>query len=1116
MFKDFDDFSFNDIFNAKPKYQKLKLKEGERRQVSILFADLKGFTSLSENLDSEEVHTILDEILQVFTKCIEHYGGDIDKYEGDLVMAHFGAIKASERDTERAISSALLMIQQLQKFNRKLKRFPKTKNVRLDVRIGINTGNVTTGKVGKKRQYDFTVYGSAVNLASRMESNAPLNRIMVPEEAKELVKDIFDFDDFGEIQVKGIQRPISVFLVKNRKKERIQRWEFRQSKLVGRDKELKILQEKFENIHKRNAVDTIEKPIVVGINGEPGIGKSRLIYEFLKKNAEYVLFGTTPKTYQIHFALFTSMLNKYFDIYRTDSDTEKRVKLETGYRKIESHLSDENDIAELRDSLPLIGFLFHISYDDPRLNLEGKELLAHIQTAIRHFIEAIAGEAQNSNSSLIVVWEDLHWLDDISKKTIDFLIETLNLEEKRAKKLMKNILFIFIYRPEYSIPTTIKNMTEFTEIELNKLDQNCSKQIIYSMTKGFNISKSTIQKVEEMSAGNPFYLEEWCNLVNDLGDKIESNNLPIPNSLNALILARIDRLNKDLKQLLQNASVIGREFLTKILAEVENRLDSSMGIDEFLNELETNEYLRRILDMRFSKYFFKHILTQEVAYRTILRSNRRILHKLIAEIIEEHFSDNLEIFYSELAHHYVEAQINDKAIEFLEKAGDQAKKNFDNLKALELFDKILPLVEKSDKPDSFRICIQLKMTEIMILLGRFKSAEELADALLKKSETICNKKYIMLSLRHLSHIHLIRNNAEKAYKFLTRRIEIAKEIGDQNEIMRVSGNISMYYWNQEKHEKALSYTQNCLKLAKNLNDELQITKAYTNLGLIYFELSDLSNSLRYSEMSVKFSRKNAFRCNLHMALTNLGIVYRKKHEPKNALKYFKESLEISEEVLDKRGIALALGNIGNIYTVMSNYNQALEFYLRTLKLKEEMGLKKGMAISCSTIARIHEFKKNYAASEKYCALAIKFGEKWKVDISSYLLQKANILFLQKKLTEAEVTNNSAFDIIKEFNLDLLKIKSEILREKINFMRNQTDMIPYFESLLKDISENIEINNEVKRALIYFEMYFYCKMEGKISELAGYRQQALKLNENLFNKTAEYEYHIRIDELNSKK
>ena len=198
---------------------KLELREGELREVAVLFADIKGFSSISNLFDAETIHKKMDEIMKIFTKCIVFYGGVVDKYMGDGIMALFGAKKATEQDTERSIHAALKMQQQLNLYNSLLARQPGFENLSLGLRIGINTGLVSVGKIGQSRGEEFTVYGPQVNLASRMESNAPVNRIMMPAHTKKLVERIFDFEHQGSVQVKGFEEPINAWLVVGAKLE---------------------------------------------------------------------------------------------------------------------------------------------------------------------------------------------------------------------------------------------------------------------------------------------------------------------------------------------------------------------------------------------------------------------------------------------------------------------------------------------------------------------------------------------------------------------------------------------------------------------------------------------------------------------------------------------------------------------------------------------------------------------------------------------------------------------------------------------------------------------------------------------------------------------------------
>jgi len=277
----------DDIFAADPlaaviEEKTLQLKEGERRTVSILFADLKGFTAMSEKLDPEFVQTTIDKIMSVFTQVIKNHGGYVDKYSGDEVMALFGAKVASEVDSERAIRAAIQMLSNLDRFNQYMKSQKEYSAIDkpLAIRIGINTGLVTTGKIGEGREGDFTVYGDAVNLASRLESNAPVNSIMVPESVQKMLSNQFEYEDKGEIEVKGKKDPISVFCVTGIQASKDVLKEKYSTSFVGRSSEQKLLESHYKTALKNIDLDDISIDMVA-LKAPGGIGKTRLIHEFI-------------------------------------------------------------------------------------------------------------------------------------------------------------------------------------------------------------------------------------------------------------------------------------------------------------------------------------------------------------------------------------------------------------------------------------------------------------------------------------------------------------------------------------------------------------------------------------------------------------------------------------------------------------------------------------------------------------------------------------------------------------------------------------------------------------------------------------------------------------------
>ena len=355
----FDDHLFN-IDKVEDKTS--KLKEGERRMVSILFADIKGFTSLSETLDHEEVQSLMDQLMKIFSHSVDVHGGYVDKYTGDQIMALFGAKHASEVDTQRAINTGLDMLAKLEKFNLILKNSPKysSLNINLSIRVGINTGMVTTGAIGKEREGDYTVYGDSVNLASRMESDAPSNTIMVPEETMTLVNTYFHFKDHGNIEVKGKSKPISVFIVESKKDLEVKH----STPFIGREIEMQKMNEVYNKALKNLTNDAFNKIHFISSVADAGVGKSRLVYEFIQNNANIQADNSFSIAHASNISsqpyyLFITLLKDIFKISEVDSLSVSKEKLDKRIKEIEDFTK-----ISLQNSLPFIGFLLGIKYED--------------------------------------------------------------------------------------------------------------------------------------------------------------------------------------------------------------------------------------------------------------------------------------------------------------------------------------------------------------------------------------------------------------------------------------------------------------------------------------------------------------------------------------------------------------------------------------------------------------------------------------------------------------------------------------------------------------------------------------------------------------------------------
>lgn len=1083
MFEELDQLLSSDVFEETQQGEIIELHEGERREVSILFADIKGFTALSERLDPEQVRMILDKLLKLFTLCIKQYGGYVDKYEGDLVMALFGAKVATEQDTERAIHAALQMLDKLKQFNALLTKNSLVAGVELGVRIGINTGLVTTGKIGEEREGDFTVYGDAVNVASRMESNAPVNRIMLPEATMQRVKDVFECEDYGEIWVKGKSKPISVFLVEGLRAKPIQRWQVKRSAYVGREKELVMLDEKYEQVTRNLSGLGVTKPIVIGIKAPAGLGKSRLIYEFLRNKEETpgvlqttrisVLYGTTPRVAQHPYCVFTSLVRRYLNISHIDPPSVVKKKLEAGLRTLEADLYDESEIQHLRSILPLMGYLLGVKYDDIRLQLKGRELQPHLQTAIRYFLEATAAKANRSGLPLLVILEDVHWLDEASQATLDFLMNTLNLEEKRKQKSFKHLLFLLIYRPEYDVPREVQTEAEFSEIELQPLDENDAEQLIRSMSNDLELPPNVKHQLFEKSAGNPFYIEEWVHLISEMLPSLRATTvLPVPNTLTALILSRIDRLEQDVKLLLQKAAVIGREFFVGVLAEIEKKLQRPEDISAQLDHLEARDFVHRMLGSKYSAYLFKHVITQEVAYNTLLITNRKILHRIVAEVIEEQFADNVKEFYYDLAEHYSKAEIQEKAFEYLKKASEKAEASYENQRAIALHDQVIALARARED----------RVTEI--------------DYLLKKGK----------------RLWVIGTWDEQLKKIYEKALHLAEEMHDQKRIARAMLELGRFYWyGKADHNNAMRYFRQVMTVFKAIHDKRGMGRTFSSMGNVYKEL--LGNYTRaiecYQEAINIFQGLNDNT--LVPGVTfNMGIAYAQQGDYDKAMACYQTALEINEALgYDKFLFALIICGMGFTYYLKGDYDAAIACYEQFLTGSQEIGSKWLVSSAFGRMGEVHYEQGNYDDALLCYDRAIVIAEEIQQGhfLSMWLLNRGETLFSLQKFEEARMITAQGLQIAENIGSNITTKENEerifqgkVLSAKIDFALGQKEeAIRHLSGML------IQTEDEAMIARLHYELW---KMNGQ----EEHRQVALELYRMLYKKISRFEYKKRIEEL----
>jgi class 3 adenylate cyclase/predicted ATPase len=647
--------------------------DGERKSITALFADIKGSTDLIADLDPEEARRIIDPTLQLMMDAVHRYEGYVAQSLGDGVFALFGAPIAHEDHPQRALYAALLMQEESRKRAEQLRR---EEGINLQIRVGVNTGEVVLRSIRKDDLHtDYVPVGQSTNLASRMESLATPGAILVSEQTYRLTEGYFEFKALGQAQVKGFTEPLPIYEVAGvgPLRTKLQLSARRGlARFVGRQSELEQLQRAWESAKAGHGQ-------IAGVMGEPGVGKSRLFYEFkfLSQRGCLVLetFSVSHGKAYPYLPLI-DLLKNYFQLTNQDDERRRREKLTGRVLTLDR---------SLEDILPYLFFLLGIAEPtSPLQQMDPQIRRKRILEAIRRLLVR-----ESLNQPLIVIFEDLHWLDAETQAFLELLSESV---------ATARILLLVNYRPEYHHPWSGK--TYFSQLRLDPLGKVQAEEMLTALlgdAVGATGRSPLHQFILDKTEGNPFFMEEIVQELReqgiftrpDVGAALRGRPpqgahmgapLQIPTTVQGVLAARMDRLPPEEKALLQTLAVIGREFSSSLIRKVVTQPEDALL--KLLSRLQAREFVYEQPAFPEPEYIFKHALTQEVAYNSLLIERRKVLHERTAQAIEEVYRYKLDDHYSELAHHYSRSGNTQKAIDYLRLAGQQAVQRSANTEAI--------------------------------------------------------------------------------------------------------------------------------------------------------------------------------------------------------------------------------------------------------------------------------------------------------------------------------------------------------------------------------------------------------------------------------------------------
>jgi class 3 adenylate cyclase/tetratricopeptide (TPR) repeat protein len=932
--------------------------EGERKQVTILFADVKGSMDLSESIDPEDWHGIMERFFRILTDGVHRFEGTVNQYTGDGIMALFGAPITHEDHAARACYAALSLQDDLRRYANELRL---AKAISFSVRMGLNSGEVVVGKIGDDLRMDYTALGHTASLGARMEQIAEPGKAYLTEHTAKLVEGLLELQDLGKLGVKGVKEPLAVYELQGigRLRTRLEVSRARGfSKFVGREREMAILEDALDRALQGNGQ-------VVGIVADAGVGKSRLCLEFVERCRGRGLFvneGHCPAHGKVvPYLPILELFRSYFGITPQDPDEEARRK--TAGTLL---LLDE----AFRETLALV-FEF-LGVADPaepvsRVDPEAKQrqLLAFLRRLI---------DLQSARQPTLVLIDDLHWIDQASDA---FVAETA------AAIQGKRMLFLLNFRPEYE--RAWMRGSSYQQLPLLPLGREAAENLLGDLLGRDGSLGGLKRLVHERTGGNPFFIEE---IVQSLGESglLEGKRgsyrlvrpleaVEIPPTVKVLIAARIDRLHEQHKELLHAASVIGKSFPESILKRVSGCSEPEMLAS--LAALEQAELVYQEALYPEARYAFKHPLTQEVAYGSQLSERRRSTHSAVAAAIEALYPDKLDEQAATLAHHYEAAGHLLEAARWNRRAAEWAgRTNF--AEASRLWQRVRMLVrEVPEQPETLALGVAASSASLT-LAWRLGFSEQETAAIFAEGRAMAERAGDRRGLAKLLVVHAAAEAvAAVPFEAVAPRclegIDLAAQAGDKDlEVGLTAGLVYVHYLGG-RYREALKYCERALRdmpSGRRLGPEIigfspRIALLHGRGALFTYmgRLDEASSTLRQAVEIAPEEGEVEILSYVHGVFVELAG-FRGQHE--TSLRHGLLSIELAEKSGSYNARATAYGDLGIAYKQNGHWAEAVSFLERSTELARA---NRNHFMTVRDLAHLAEAYLGHSDSARACATA---------------------------------------------------------------------------------------------------------------------------------------------------
>jgi len=909
-----------------------------------LFADIAGFTRLSESLDPEEATALVNICLDEMTTAVVQQEGRVDKYTGDGLMAVFGVPVAHEDDPERALRAALEMRERVAS----LELGPGVSPIALHV--GLACGQVVAAGVGGRGRREYTVIGLSVNLAARLEEVSAPGQILVSEELARLTDAVFVFLDVPSLSsLPGWGGEVRAFeLVEERSKTgRLRHGRELRAPLVGRDVEAALLWRSLENV-------AAGQGAIISVIGEAGIGKSRLVQEVRARAQEEGLGLTWLEGHPLEhgepvpYGCFRTLL-------REAVGAKGEVGVPPDGDRLLTFLQDLMP-AQVEEVYPCLGRLLGVSLSpemEERLeHLDGESLKWQTLQVLRDCISALA------RGPLLLVFEDLHWVDPVSAELLERL---LPLASQTA------LTIVSVYRPEPERPSWRlrevagrKYAEVYNELWLHPLSPTAAREMVAHLLGTDPSLRETVDLILDRAEGNPLFIEEIVRSMVDQGVLARQSgegwrvveapkDIIIPDSIQGIFRARIDRLDEEAKRVLQVAACIGREFSRKILAAVAGDVGMSPRLlDRCLAALEKAGLIWREDGAPDGVYAFRHVLIRDTVHSGLLRGSRSQIHRAVARWYEENLRPGSEPPYAVLAYHYEQTDSYEKQRLYFAKAGHEAARGYANREAALFFAKALALTTDPDQ----RFVLLLARERACDLLGdRTKQRADL-DELLQLAIQAGDHRRRAIVYNRFAAWHETQGDYPAARSMANEGLAAARRAGDvqlEAESLLV---IAAAHWRQGQFSAALEAGQAALEVSRAVQEAGSEAVGLTLLGIVHRSLGDLRSARLCYQQALDIRQAIGDRRGEAISLSHLANLFYDQGEYTATSTHHQQALDLFRQVGDRRGEAWSLSGLGTFYLTCGDYETARSHYEEALAIRRDIGDRRGEAVALSDLGNL--------------------------------------------------------------------------------------------------------------------------------------------------------------------